>query len=385
MKKLLLLLSLSTFVLFSACKKNSLDKNKDDYDKEDWDKDEYDKDICFELVYPLTYEMPDNSEILVESEEDLWTDIKAWYEAHPDVAEKPSLQYPVEIMYGDEDDEESETLVINNEDEMIEAKKDCYEDKECFHLVYPITYEMPDGSTVSGDEENVWAAIKAWYLDHPDSEEKPSLQYPVEIIYGDDDEESETLVINSEDEMIEAKKDCYDKKDACFKLLFPYSFIMPDASVITADNEDNLWAAVKAWYETYPDVAEKPTLQYPVDVIINEDWDDDVEGETMTINNEEEMMALKTDCYEADEACFDLVFPISFTMPDASIISGDDEEILWNAIKAWYEAHPDLSEEDKPLLNYPVDIEYEDETIASIADEEAMILAKEDCYIDNDE
>jgi len=39
-----------------------------------------------------------------------------WYEAHPDVEEKPVLEYPVDILF-----EEG----IVNEDEMETAKKEC--------------------------------------------------------------------------------------------------------------------------------------------------------------------------------------------------------------------------------------------------------------------
>ncbi len=383
MKKSLLLLSLFTFIFFSACNKEGL--KKDSWDKKD--KDDYDKEICFELEYPITYQMPDDSEIVVTSEENMWTEIKAWYEAHPDVEEKPALQYPVNIIYAKWDDGENVITTINDDEEMVEAKKECYDDKEaCFKIAYPITFAMPDGSNiVTANEEDMWTQIKTWYEAHPDVEEKPTLQYPVDITYGDEEnDEIKTVTVNNEEEMVKAKKACYDKKEACFKLIFPYAFNMPDGTSITADNEENLWTAVKDWYEAHPDVVAEPMLTYPVNVIINDDWDDDEVGETITINTHEEMMALKTDCYEKEDACFELVFPISFTMPDGSTISGGDEEALKTAIENWYAAHPDYEEADLNL-NYPVDIEYEDGSTATIADEEAMILAKEDCFTDDGE
>ena len=81
---------------------------------------------------------------------------------------------------------------------------------KCFELVYPVTYNMPDGSTATGDnEEEVWTAIKAWFKDHPDSAGKPSLQYPVEVLWEDGTNET----IADEEAMILAKKDCDDDKD----------------------------------------------------------------------------------------------------------------------------------------------------------------------------
>ena len=42
--------------------------------------------ICFEFVYPVTFIMPDGTEISIDGKDDDegWGEIKAWYEAHPD-------------------------------------------------------------------------------------------------------------------------------------------------------------------------------------------------------------------------------------------------------------------------------------------------------------
>lgn len=78
-----------------------------------------------------------------------------------------------------------------------------------------------------------------------------------------------------------------------------------------------------------------------------------------------------------DGKCFDFVYPISYMMPDGSIITGDSEEEINLAIKAWYEANPGVKE--KPILQYPVDIIYEDGTIQTINNEEEMKSAYENC------
>ncbi len=90
-------------------------------------------------------------------------------------------------------------------------KSDIKDDKDkndCFELVYPITYIMPDGTQISGTEEELNTAMKAWYENHPDSKAKPALEYPVEIIIGD-----LIKTINDEAAMIAAKKDCNDETD----------------------------------------------------------------------------------------------------------------------------------------------------------------------------
>jgi hypothetical protein len=71
------------------------------------------------LIHPVTYIMPDGTEIIIEKKEDRKL-IKEWYEANPGVEEKPELQYPVDIKYKD-----GTIKTINNKEEMIQAKKDC--------------------------------------------------------------------------------------------------------------------------------------------------------------------------------------------------------------------------------------------------------------------
>ena len=79
-----------------------------------------DKDKCFDFVYPISYMMPDGSTITVENEDD-WGEIKDWYEANPDVKEKPELQYPVDIIFKD-----GTIKTINNEEEMKSAYEYCW-------------------------------------------------------------------------------------------------------------------------------------------------------------------------------------------------------------------------------------------------------------------
>ena len=81
-------------------------------------------------------------------------------------------------------------VTINNEDEMISAE-DCLELEfddvdECYEYSYPITYILPDDSTVeiaSSDDENAWGSIRRFYEENPEAEGEPILQFPIEIIF----------------------------------------------------------------------------------------------------------------------------------------------------------------------------------------------------------
>ncbi len=97
-------------------------------------------------------------------------------------------------------------------DKEYEKDYDKGDDKEdCFALIYPVSYIMPDGTIISGDEETLDAAIKTWYEAHPDSKEEFKLEYPVQII----DKKGETVDIDNEDEMILAKADCGGETGIC--------------------------------------------------------------------------------------------------------------------------------------------------------------------------
>ena len=171
-------------------------------------RDRGDKDgfKCFELVLPATFVMPDGSSITVE-DENSYMAVRDWYANNLDSKEKPTLQYPVNIIYRDGD-----TQTINNNEEMGNTKADCRkwdDDKKdwgCFRLVYPITFIMQDGSAISMIDKEDWMELKSWYEENPDIEEKPALQYPVNIIYRGGD----TKTINNDEEMASAKEDCRD-------------------------------------------------------------------------------------------------------------------------------------------------------------------------------
>ena len=154
---------------------------------------------CFDLVYPVTFIMPDDSDIIVSNRED-WEELKSWYDENPDSEVRPALQYPVDITLDD-----GTITNISSEEEMDEAKKNCIEFR-CLELIYPVTFTMPDGSsnTVLSDDREGWQDIKGWYDENPDSEEKPTLQYPVDIVL----EDRTVVSINSEEEMIAVKESC---------------------------------------------------------------------------------------------------------------------------------------------------------------------------------
>jgi len=257
-------------------------------------------------------------------------------------------------------------------------------DWKCFDLVLPVTYVMPDGSTitVNSNDEDDWVQLKAWYDANPNSEEKPTLQYPVDISFETRDG-SITVTVTNDEEMRNAYLRCGGRDDddrECFELILPVSFVMPDGSTITVENDSD-WVDLRSWYEENPDAEGRPELQYPVDILFDD--------ETVTINNPEEMNIVKRECWEYEDEgreCFGLVYPVTFIMPDGlSIVVATDDENGWQEVKDWYDANPES--EDRPTLQYPVNIIYrtiDGDSTVTINNEEEMEAAKDECRENDD-
>ena len=186
--------------------------------KVDWSRDEDFDGTCFDLVYPVTYVMPDGSTIIVEGDdEDGWSDLKDWYEENGDSEDKPELQYPVDIIL--ETEEGSSTVTINNEEEMASAKRECHseseedwddgDEKECFEYVLPVTFVMPDGSTIIVEGEEGWYVLRVWYEENRGYEEEPTVQYPIDITQ-ETEEGIVTVTLTGDEEMEEVYSNCPD-------------------------------------------------------------------------------------------------------------------------------------------------------------------------------
>ncbi len=261
----------------------------------DGDKDG--KERCFELIYPVTYIMPNETEITINGKDDTegWSEIKAWYEAHPDVIQKPVLQFPVDIKL-----KNGTIVTINNREEMRRAKRRCKGDggdkERCFEFIYPVTYIMPDGTeiTVNGEDDGSWAEIKAWYEDHPDVKKRPAIKFPVDIEW----KSGRVVTLNGPEDMRRAKRICNGEggdNKICFELIYPVTYIMPDGTeIIVPTNDDEGWAEIKAWYAAHPDVNKRPVIKFPVDIKF---MDNDA---VITINNRQQMRRAREACNDKD-------------------------------------------------------------------------------------
>ncbi len=74
--------------------------------------------------------------------------------------------------------------------------------------------------------------------------------------------------------------------------------------------------------------------------------------------------------------CFDFVYPISYTMPDSTIITITHKKDK-RLIRKWYKANPGVDE--KPNINFPIEIKLNDGSIVEISSQEELDAQFDSC------
>ncbi|MCF7808872.1 MAG: hypothetical protein K9N38_10175 [Candidatus Marinimicrobia bacterium] len=164
----------------------------------------------------------------------------------------------------------------------------------------------------------------------------------------------------------------FGRFNRCFEFAFPITLIMPDSSTITLDSAADR-SLVRDWFVAHPEIEGRPELQFPVTIIYED-------GTEAVIADREEMQAAKSACprdpARRGDECFSLEFPVSYIMPDGSIIIVNTEGEFVQ-LRDWRNANPDL--DARPLLDFPVTIIYQDGTQVEITSAEDMQLVRREC------
>ncbi len=203
----------------------------------------------------------------------------------------------------------------------------------CFEFIFPVTIEYPDGTTSTvEDYDNLRAQLKEWaennaevFANEDENDEDsdgegkggnrikfgykgdidwdllPSLSFPLEVVA----EDGTLSTISDQTELFELKRTCrkdfygskgrhgHHKGDRCFSLVFPLTLVLPDATTITGADRQDLKTQIRDWKSNNPDATEKPTLQYPVTIELED-------GTTQEVASVEDFTALKESCSESD-------------------------------------------------------------------------------------
>ena len=112
----------------------------------------------------------------------------------------PNLVYEILIGSTNESIGGIDEIYFSSEGRKLRSEREDYEEGlECFELVYPLNWSMPDGTNISVDNENDWDEVRAWYVQNPDADQR-YIQYPVNIIYQD----GTIISVENEEDLIQA-------------------------------------------------------------------------------------------------------------------------------------------------------------------------------------
>ena len=140
----------------------------------------------------------------------------------------------------------------------------------------------------------------------------------------------------------------------CFKFVFPLTFSLGETSY-TANDYQEFRDAMKANYEETGE-KQKPVFVFPIQIQFGRGD----ELETVTINSDDELKEAFQACRgeEDDKKCFTFGFPVSFTMPDGTVLTAEDEKDLEEKMGAFYESYE--GRKKRPRVVFPVDLMFED-------------------------
>jgi len=267
------------------------------------------EDLCFSFSYPITISFPDGTTQSVDNDSTFENLVEQWFMTNGENAEDPTLVYPVDLIL-----EDGALQTVNSDEELYAVLDECFDDFEndeygheyddeyenefeddCFALVFPITIQLPNGSTTTANNEDDLEEIFDNYFDtvSDTTESFPMFIYPVDIVWAD----STTQTIHSEEELEVAFGMCYDDyeigedfEDLCFDIDYPITILLPDNTSVEANSDDEAEDIVEKWYDDNGETAGDPTLSFPI-TITKED------GSKEAINSEEELEAAIVLCY----------------------------------------------------------------------------------------
>lgn len=184
---------------------------------------------CYELVFPVSFTLPDSSVVTVNSYQEIVDALQAYYEANGTGsgnghghghghggAFRPRLDfvYPISVV-----SEDGEVITVNNQDELRALRAECagsfghhgpaghcQQGLSCFEIVFPITLEFPDSTTASaGSRQELHQLIRDWRQANPGVQGRPHIVFPITVQMTAD---SSLVTVNSRDELRALKESC---------------------------------------------------------------------------------------------------------------------------------------------------------------------------------
>lgn len=265
---------------------------------------------CFDFVYPIEVNIPNQEVVSVNSEDEFFDVLDQWFEANEeeeDLEDFPTLVFPIQVTL-----EDGTMESIGDEEELCELYETCFEDEfgedwnededwdedyeheedMCFTFEFPVTVNLPDGSSSAANtEEELEDIFDDWFENNEDEEAFPTFAYPVTVVLLED---STTQIINSDEELDELFEECYDDFfEDCFEVNYPVEVELPDGTVLNAIDEEAFYDILDDWYDGLEEDEEPedyPTFVYPIEVTLED-------GTVESVEDEEDLEELYEECY----------------------------------------------------------------------------------------
>lgn len=185
-------------------------------------------------------------------------------------------------------------------------------------------------------------------------------------------------------------------KFGCYELVFPVTIALPDSTTQEVASYDEMKAAIRAWAEANGGQIggghghhgggdrPRPAFVFPISVISQA-------GELITVNNEEELRALRAECGggsfgqhghqghgQHGLSCFQILFPVTVAFPDGTTAEAADQQALRDLLHTWRKNNPDATE--RPSFVFPISVQMtDDSTTVAVNSADELHQLKEDC------
>ena len=270
--------------------------------------------MCFDIQFPIQITMPDDSQVSVVNEDELFEAVDLYYEMSDEYDGLPEINFPINIVFyfENENGNEIEEIVgVESYEELemyFEICEDGWDDDgwddedwyeiDCFDLVYPLTIVNPEGEVLTVDSENNLHEYIDQYYENCNSNDCGdfNLYYPLTVeYYSETNDQVQTLTINSEEELEELLDEhCYnndnddgeDGLDTCGEIVYPITVEAPNGDQFTGNSEEEIMTFIEEWSSNNCNTMECDTdfeLVFPITMEFEDDQGDII---VMTIQSE---------------------------------------------------------------------------------------------------
>ena len=267
--------------------------------------------MCFDIQFPIQITMPDDSQVSVVNEDELFEAVDLYYEMSDEYDGLPEINFPINIVFYFENEngnEQQEVIEIGSYEELEmyfdvcpDENNNGWDDEDwyeidCFDLVYPLTIVNPEGEVLTVDSENNLHEYIDQYYENCNSNDCGdfNLYYPLTVeYYSETNDQVQTLTINSEEELQELLDEhCYDDGDGedgldtCGEIVYPVTVEAPNGDQFTGNSEEEIMTFIEEWSSNNCNTMECDTdfeLVFPITMEFEDDQGDII---VMTIQSE---------------------------------------------------------------------------------------------------